>query len=317
MNLAITLLLISIAAFGQTTVRSAGAGLSDSTNLPVQKIGADDLLGISVYDAPELTRTLRVASDGTLRLPMVKRRIKVGGLLPVDVENLITDALRAEELLVDPVVTVSVVESRSRPVTVIGAVKRPTSFQATGTMTLLDAIARAEGLADDAGADILISRTGSGIDGEPAMLTRRILAKALLEGGDSSLNIILQGGEEIRVPAAGRVFVLGNVKKPGAFVVRDANDTTVMKALALSEGLMPFAGQVAYIYRNEGGAGAKSEIPIELKKIMARKSPDVQLMANDILYVPDRNGQRIAITALEKALMIGTGFGTAAMYVTR
>ncbi len=317
MKLVISLLVISVCAFGQAGGKPIAVVAADSSsNLPVQKIGIDDLLGISVSDAPELTRTLRVAADGSLRLPMVKKRIAVVGLLPADVEIAITDALRAEQLLVDPVVTVSVVEYRSRPVTVIGAVKRPTSFQASGTVTLLDAIARAEGLSEDAGAEILISRAGTGVPGEPA-LTRRILAKALLEGSDPSLNIALQGGEEIRVPGAGRVFVLGNVRKPGTFVVRDSNETTVMKALALSEGLMPYAGQVAYIYRTEAGTGGKSEIPIELKKIMARKSPDVALMANDILYVPDRNGQRIAITALEKALMLGTGFGTAAMYVSR
>src|SRR6476659_2645214 len=96
------------------------APMSDpaATNLPAQKIGADDLLAVSVYDSPELTRTVRVGADGSIRLPMLKQRIQVEGLMPSDVEAAIGTALKTEELLVDPFVSVTVAEYHSRPISV-------------------------------------------------------------------------------------------------------------------------------------------------------------------------------------------------------
>ena len=301
------------AAFAQTGQRPLQAALPDSTfNLPVQKIGPDDLIGISVYDSPELTRTVRVGADGAIRLPMVKARIPVAGLFPAEVEAAIAAQLTEEEILVDPIVTVSVVESRSRPIVVSGAVKKPITFQASGQTTLLDALARAEGLAAEAGPEILITKTQIGPDGKGASLTQRIAVKALIDAADPELNLQLQGGEQIRVPEAGRVYVVGNVRKPGAFVIHDSTETTVLRAVALSEGLLPYAGQMAYIYRTEGGVRGRNEIPIELKKILDRKSPDVALLPNDILYVTDRAGRRSFARALE---ILGGGVGSAAIYV--
>jgi polysaccharide export outer membrane protein len=83
--------------------------------------------------------------------------------------------------------------------------------------------------------------------------------------------------------------------------------------LALSQGLMPYAAKVAYIYRREGN-GSKNEIPIPLNKIMERKAPDTPLLANDILYVPDNKGRRLTLGALEKILILGSGAGAAAIY---
>jgi len=274
-----------------------------SANLPAQKIGGDDLLAISVYDSPELTRTVRVSGEGQIRLPMLKRAIEAAGLYPRDLETAITAALRSEQILVDPVVTVTVAEYRSRPISVSGAVKRPVTFQASGTLTLLDAITRAEGLASEAGSEILLTRHGG--DGKP--VTGHIPVKALFEGDKPELNPRLSGGEEIRVPEAGRVFVAGSVKNPGAFPMKDGPDTSVLKVVALAGGLIPFSSKEAYIYRRKPGAEAKDEIPIPLAEIMSRKSPDVPLAADDILYVPDAKGRRLSAAALERIL----GFGAA------
>jgi polysaccharide export outer membrane protein len=131
--------------------------------------------------------------------------------------------------------------------------------------------------------------------------------KGLIDAADPELNIRLEGGEEIRVPECGRVFIVGNVKKPGAFLLTDGEDTSVLKALALSEGLLPFATDLAYIYRREGGTGGKNEIPIELKKIMQRKSPDVALLSNDVLYIPDNSGKRRTMTTLDRLATFGAG----------
>jgi polysaccharide export outer membrane protein len=298
---------------GQTRPTVA-APETQGANLPAQAIGANDLIAVSVYDAPELTRTVRVSADGFVRLPMLKQRVKAQGLMPGELESAIAKALQDEQIIVDPFVTVTVAEYNSHPISVAGAVKLPLTFQATGPVTLLEAITRAGGLSPEAGAEILVTRTQPGPDGTSSALVQRILVKGLIDAADPALNIVLNGGEEIRVPESGKVYVIGNVKMPGAFPMGDGTETTVLKMLALSQGLMPYAAKEAYIYRREGN-GSKNEIPIPLSKIMERKAPDTSLLANDILYVPDNKGRRMTLGALEKAMMLVGGVGAAAIYV--
>jgi polysaccharide export outer membrane protein len=287
-----------------------------SGNLPSQPVGPNDLISVSVYDAPELSRSIRIGADGYLALPMVKQRIKANGLFPADLEAAIGAALSEEEILVSPVVTVTIAEYHSHPISVSGSVKMPLVFQAEGPTTLLEAIARAQGLTNDAGREILVSNPQPESDGKSIMLTRRIPVRSLFDDADPALNLILTGGEEIRVPEIGRIYVMGNVKKSGAFPVQDGADTTVMQMLALAEGLAPYADKKAFIYRREG-AGAKNEIIVPLDKIMKRQAPDVTLTANDILYVPDNSGKRLGLAVLEKVLLFGSGATGALIYTLR
>jgi len=312
--LAISLLAIAFASSvsaQQATSDRVGTGaasVSEGSNLPVEKIGSYDMVGITVYDAPEQTRTVRVDADGNIRLPMVQQHIKAAGLTPDDLEKAIATALIQENVLVDPIVTVSVVEYHSRSITVAGAVRTPTTFQATGSVTLLEAITRAGGLSENAGSVILVSHPPSISDDKSFSLTERIPAHALLSADDPAANYLLEAGDTVRVPEAGRFFVVGNVKHPGMFSITDGSESSVLKALAFSDGLDTYTGRTAYIYRIDG-SGRKIEIPIEVKKILARKSPDVPLYANDMLYIPNSVGMRASAKALEIAL--GTGLGVA------
>jgi polysaccharide export outer membrane protein len=308
------LILVSVSfVFAQPAKRIATEG---SANLPSQLIGPSDLIAVSIYDAPELSRTIRVGTDGYFALPMLKQRLMANGLYPADLETAIGNALREEEILVNPVVTVTIAEYHSHPISVSGSVKLPIVFQAEGPTTLLEAIARAQGLNADAGREILISRPQPGPDGKIIMLTRRISVRSLLDDADPELNVTLAGGEEIRVPEIGKIYVMGNVKKSGAFPVQDGSDTTVMQMLALAEGLSPFANKQAFIYRREA-AGSKNEIAVPLDKIMRRQAPDVPLVANDILYIPDNRGKRFGMAALEKILLFGGTAGATALIYTR
>lgn len=310
------ILFIAVSALWAQRPSPTGSGLTDASSLPVQKIGPDDLIGLSVYDSPELTRNIRVSNDGTIRLPLLRQRLQVAGLWPSEVETLVSTALREEGVMVEPVVTVTVAEYRSRPIKVVGAVKHPTTFQAFGETTLLDAISRAEGLSDDAGPEILVSRTQLSEDGKSRTLVQRIPVQALIDAADPESNLQLQGGEEIRVPDAGRIYVVGNVKKPGAFPIKDAAETSVMRLLALSEGLLAYSSKMAYIYRKEA-SGGKNEIAIELEKIIQRKAPDVSLVANDVLYIPDRAGRKSVMNTLEKSLPLGAAATSALIWALR
>jgi polysaccharide biosynthesis/export protein len=258
-------------------------------NLPAQVIGADDMITLSVYDSPEFSRSIRVGPDGNIRMPMLKQKIKAQGLLPNELEVVIASALVEEKLLVDPFVTVTMSEYHSRPISVVGAVRNPITFQAVGTVTLIDAITRAGGVSEEAEGEILVSKTGAD---KMTRLVQRISVRVLIDNPDPEKNITLTGGEEIRVPQAPRIIVAGNVKKPGSYPVKENSEMTVQKAIAMAEGLSQFWGNKAYIIRPDETTGKKSEIEVPLKEIMTRKAQDMPLMARDILYIPDSSGKR-------------------------
>jgi polysaccharide export outer membrane protein len=229
-------------------------------------------------------------------------------MVPSQLESAIARALTKGNVLVDPVVTVTIVEYQSRPVNVVGAVKNPLVFQATRPIPLLDAIARAGGIREDAGSDIVVSKEAMQ-DGKPTRITQTIPVRKLIDNADPSLNVMLHGGEEVLVPEALKINVVGNVRKPGAYPVRSDEETTILQLLALSEGLAPYSAKVAYVYRRAPG-GAKTELPVELGKIMKRKSPDVPLQANDILYIPDNKGQRLTAQTIDRLAGLGTATAT-------
>ena len=297
----IALFSIALAGWAQVTISPVNSPMIDASrdNLPSQQLGVDDLVAVSVYDAPELTRTVRVEADGSIHLPLLQSGVKASGLFPGELEAAVADELKTEQILVNPVVKVTVAEYHSRPVSVMGAVKLPVTFQAVGTVTLLDALAKAGGLNDIAGSEIVVTREGA-VD--------RVPVKQLLNDADPAVNYVLHGGEQIRVPEAGKIYVFGNVRKPGAILVRDGTENSVEKVIALAEGLAPFHYKTAYIYRPEAD-GTRQEIPVELDKILERKAADVTLQVNDLLYIPDNKGKRLAAGVVDR--LAGFGSSTA------
>lgn len=302
------LLVLGVRAFAQQPIP-----VTESANLPQRPIQSGDLLAVTVYGAPELSRMARV-TDGTIRLPMLSESIKVLGLMPLDVEDRVAARLEAEMVLVSPAVTVTIAEYRNRPISVIGAVRQPLTFSADHPVTLIEALARAEGLAPDAGGEALITHRGSN-PGDPPHVDN-VSLKALMDGSEA--DSVLEGGEEVRIPAAGRIFVVGNVRKPGGFPAIDGTGMTVLKAVALAEGLAPFAKKQAYVYRHQEDApGAPpQEIVVELRKIMDRAAPDVTLGANDILYIPDSRAARTSANVIEKAIAFIAGTASGALILS-
>jgi polysaccharide biosynthesis/export protein len=300
----------------QVGVSSGATSSSEPANLPVNLVGPNDLLGITVYDSPELSHPVRVDYYGDIRLPMVKQPIPVAGLDPAEIEVAITKALAENNVLVEPLVSVTVLEVHSRPITVMGAVRNPTVFQADGPVTLLDVISRAGGLSDNAGSEILLNRPPSAAGGAPATLTERISVESFLNLDDAVLNLKLEGGDIIRVPGAGQIYVLGAVKRPGAIPVTGGSASSVLKVLAVSGGLDEHPARVAYIYRLEGGAGGSNEIAIEPKKIIARQAPDVAMKANDMLYVPTSRAGRINGRVLDTTIAIAVAVGATLLVYT-
>jgi polysaccharide export outer membrane protein len=275
-------------------------------NLPSEMLGNNDLVALSVPYCAELNRTFRIGSDGTLTLPLLSRKIQAAGLTSDQLADAVKLELEREQVLVNATVAVSVQEYRSRPVSVTGAVVHPITFQSTGRTTLLDALTRAGGMSPTAGGTIILTEHAGNQGGAEKVIT--IATTELMNGADSKYNVILHGDDEIRIPEASKIFVTGNVRRPGMYPMPAELDTTVRKAIALSEGLASFSAKVAFIYRRSGTSQSRVEITVPLRKIMERKSDDVLLKPDDILYIPDAPGRRLTGQILSQV----AGFGSAA-----
>ena len=148
---------LPVPAFPATPVAIGGA------NLPFQPIGVSDLVHLTVYDSPELSQSFRVDKQGNLNLPLLRAPMPAEGLMPDALRDQIAAALRAQHLLVNPMVDVSVVEYRSRDVTIAGAVKTPVTIQEIGNLRLLDALSQAGGLLPEAGPEIIVEQANGSI----------------------------------------------------------------------------------------------------------------------------------------------------------
>ncbi len=272
-----------------------------AANLGDEPVGPDDLIYITVDGSPELTRSYRVSAGGAITLPISNAELKAAGEAPTAIANAVARSLVEERILVAPVVSVAVLDYRSRRVSVVGAVRSPTVMPAVGNLRLLDAIARAQGIAPEAGPELIVSRNdGAGHAAEPI----RIPIKDLLSGQDPQLNLTLHGGEEIRVPEAPKLFIVGNVRNPGAYPLNEMGGTTLLKALAMSQGVLSFTAKNAYVYRANPGS-ARQEIAVPLRDILHRKSPDIALLPNDILYIPENTKAHLSADVLDKIANFG------------
>ncbi len=132
-------------------------------------IGSGDLLGIQVFDVPELSREVRVSQTGTIAIPLVPVRLHVSGLTETQVELKIAEVLEANGLVSHPDVSVAVKEHKSKPITIVGAVPRPMVYQADRQVTLIEVLAEAGGISNDAGDTVIITRleTDPASDSEP------------------------------------------------------------------------------------------------------------------------------------------------------
>ena len=136
--------------------------IKELANIPKSQIhdyviGDGDLLSISVFDVPELTRDVRVSQTGTISIPLVPVRLEVTGLTEVQAEHKISEVLESNGLVSHPEVGVVVKEHKSQPITIVGAVSHPMVYETDHPVTLLEVIAQAGGVSNDAGDTAIIS----------------------------------------------------------------------------------------------------------------------------------------------------------------
>jgi polysaccharide export outer membrane protein len=130
----------------------------------------------------------------------------------------------------------------------------------------------------------------------------------LLEARNPAANIRILPHDLITVPRAKVFYVMGEVKKSGGFTLEQKDSVSIIQALALAEGTTPTAAkQRAMILRQVAGAPKRSEIQVDLDKILKGKTPDVQLVPDDILYVPNSVAKSIRGRAIETAVSTASG----------
>jgi polysaccharide export outer membrane protein len=327
------------AAVGVLAAQSQDEATPQQTNQKIQQLaalarasttdpplGAGDVLHIDVFDVPELSRDVRVTDSGVISFPLVPDPIPAAGLTTFQLERNIEQVLSADGLVAHPEVSVFVKEQASQPVTIVGAVGHPTVMQIVRPTTLLEVLANAGGIADDAGSTIIVSRDvpppanhmqpvstkdpgATDPDPDPDANIIKIPLKQLLDSGNSDYNIQVRGGDIITVPRAGVVYVLGfGIAQQGEYVLQAHGDQiTALKAVAMAHGLTSFAkADDSVIMRNDPKTGKRIEIRVHLRQIQNHKADDVPLETNDILYVPDSKGKKALARGTEAALGIGT-----------
>jgi polysaccharide export outer membrane protein len=325
------------------------------------RIGPQDLLDINIFEAPELNRTVRVSENGEVSLPLLGG-IHVVRLTARELENSLATRLR--EFLKDPHVSVMVTAIESHPVSVIGEVNKPGVFQVRGSKTLLEMLSMAQGLAPDAGDEVLVMRNagynrgqdgsgqatqaGSGETGSKdtdgiksgaapddrgrdgalknnatASIagtndaaadrsqqgdTLAVNLRHLLNSRDPGLNVPIYAGDIVKVTRAGIVYVVGAVRKPGGFTVKGNEQMSLLKAIALAEGLSSTSSKGhTRIIRTDEGSGKRSEIPVELGKILDGKAPDMNLQAADIVFVPNSTGKTVLFRSTDAIINTASG----------
>jgi polysaccharide export outer membrane protein len=278
-----------------------------------QSLGAGDMIAVRALHVPEMPeKPLRVGDDGGILLPMIGR-IQASGLTTSQLAAEIRR--RLEPVIRDPQVSVELVEQKSHPVSVLGAVKAPGLYQLEGEKRLLDVISRAGGLDQDAGYSLRISRLKSagplpipGATESGEYRVAEVHLEDVMEARKPELNIVILPQDTIAVPRGRLVYVVGQVRKPGGFVLREREQMSVLQAISLAEGFTATAGAGgARILREQGEDGKRIEIPVNVSKILAGRASDTPLRANDILFVPNSAPKSATLRAIDSAIQMGTG----------
>ena len=265
------------------------------------RIMPGDIIAIMTYGAPELTTSstttvdspgltsandvngIKVGAQGEIVLPYLGV-VKVVGMTPEEASLFLERELKAKGILVDPQVTVSLVDSPTRVITVVGEVQKPAPVPAFGQLRLLDVISACGGFTPLASHDITVRRLG-----DPNPIT-------VILGSDpkntDEANIPLMAGDTVIVPKVGNVFVIGQVKTPSAIPLSSNTPVTVMRAIAMAGGLNYGAAMSKVVIIRRAPNDEHIEIQLDLKKVMDGKERDVALNSDDVLLVPANGFKR-------------------------
>ena len=266
-------------------------------------IGPGDLLDLSVFDVPELILKVRVDSKGIVNLPLIGD-LKLAGMTVREAQLLIANKLIELEMVKKPEVSLLIVEFATQGVTVSGEVTTPGIYPLMGPHRLYDAISAAGGLTLKAGRTVTIVHAGQ--KDHPEIVT-------LPEGGSfEQENVTIYPGDTIIISKTGVVYVVGEVTKPGAFLMENNTTMSFLKAIALAQGTTKLASLKHTLVLRRTNAGTLV-FELQLNKIYKGEAPDIQLHAEDIVFVPTSNVKQYGAIGLQGAISAAI----ASIYVLR
>ena len=274
-----TLVLVLMAA---AALLAVAAGAQNEGAGSGYRLGPKDLLGIQVFEVPELNTDVRVDDNGRVNLQHLGE-LTVEGLTAVELENLIKERLE-QSLLQRASVAVQVKEFRSKPITIIGAVQNPGPLPFQGRVSLLEALTQAGGLGENRGDVVhVLRRASNGLTDQVSIPIERLLVVA-----DPLVNIPLFANDLINVPPAidVTIFCLGEVRSPGAQSFKSTERITLLTAIARAGGLSDRAAKKITIKRQLSD-GSEEVIVADYKAIVASKTPDVALRDGDVILVEE------------------------------
>jgi polysaccharide export outer membrane protein len=303
------------------TLPAAGAPQPDQTRI-TYLLGPDDTVTIHAVNAPDISeKAFRVDATGEIKLPMIGR-VRAGGLTVDQLETEI--ATRLKVYLVEPEVNIGITEFRSQPVSVVGAVATPGVHQLEGQKTLVEMLAMAGGLRQDAGPIVKLTRRlefgriplpGAVDDPTHQYSIAEVNLKSVMDAKNPEFNIAIRPHDVISVPHAEVIYVIGEVNHAGALPLNEGDSLSVLEAVSSSGGTLHTAAMShARILRPVPGQQKRAEVAVDLKKIMAGQSEDIPLLAGDVLVVPGSTGKHAVYRALEAAVTAGTFIASYGVY---
>lgn len=279
---------------GTSTATGQAAGHPTSSSDLLLDTG--DLIDVRVFDTPELSGKLRVNEEGEITLP-IGGAVMVKGLTAEQVASAIENRLRQQHILRDPHVDVFVDDYATQGVTVAGEVKAPGIYPWSGKHTVLDFISAAGGVTPTASRTVAVSRK----DHEQTITFQ--LNDSLQPASGADLEA--RPGDRILVARAGVVYVVGDVGRPGGYLIDDNETVTVLKALALAQGMNKTAKYDAKLIRNT--PAGRTESDLQLKKILANQAADPKLRDGDIVFVPVSGAKQFADKGVTAILQTAVG----------
>ena len=317
-TIGLVVLFLTVSGDGRATSPAAPDSQQAGCNSQVRStylLGPEDELQISGPELEELTtKTVRVDGEGDIQVPLVGR-VHVAGLTVQQAEQEVNK--RLSTYIRHPQAALDVKDLRSQPASVLGAVNSPGVHQVEGHKTLLEMISMAGGVRPDAGYSIRITRQvewgciplpGAKLDASGRFSVAQVNLQEIMEAKTPEENIQILPHDVISVPKAELVYVTGDVKKSGGFVLGERPTMSVLQAVSLAEGMGPAPDpKHAKILRLAPGADQRTEIPVDLKSILQGKGGDVPMQGNDILFIPDSTGKKVALRFMEAAISTGTG----------
>ncbi len=281
---------------------SLAAASNESSSL--LRLGAGDLIEVSVYNVPELTTKARIGNSGDVYLPLIDY-VHLGDLTVEEAQAVIQKRLEDGGFVRGPHVTIFLDESASQGVTILGDVMKPGIYPALGERKLYDLISAAGGFAATAGRKVSIIRQHSQSASITVNLPRNL-------ADDLQDNVEIMPGDTITVPRAPVIYVVGDVGHPAGFLV-DNGSLTVLQALALAGGTNRTAKIGGARIIRKGPMGM-TETRVPLKKMLEAKAPDINLQADDILFVPLSGARVAAGTGFNAAMTAATGLAIVAAH---